>query len=941
MQHHLYNLKQEAQLQAIRRYIDRIDDIDKIRKDLEMVRQGLIPLIQLDTNSERIQSRIEREHAPLKVAVERINGTNDFQEAAIIDRLALLKQTVCRISLGGQGVGTGFLVAEGVILTNHHVIPDTNTAMQLQAEFDYELDLEKKLKPSQICKFRPDLLFYTSSITPQPNDPLSGLDFTFIAIETPVDFDKQYPIAQLDGTYGKVVLGEQCITIQHPSGEPKKVVFKNISLLKFTDKHIIYESDTLPGSSGSMVIGLGTGEIIALHHAGVPRRDAYGNALTKTGSIAYAGTPDEQIDWEGNEGVRISCIIDAFEKATLPDHMRDRRNMVLEKTIAQRSGFPINENTSPTSQHIKPITIMPTAIPATASAGNRTVSSVPVSFIILIINDTVNISMVNAFLSNKYGTAIIIELIMPLTANEGESELFGFSAPVAGNTGDEIAGLLRFPHILAAEADEPMPFNTHDDVKTRGNGLDGTPAFESAIKEKIWEDEFSIWNEDDFKRLWEDKSAYVKGQQLENIRKWNHFATGFHKVEESDYALLEKANISIAQLDTGFTNHSKVSDGFDQDKDYDAVDNDDDAEDKLTRGVMKQPGHGTRTGSILIGVEPPNSLPPESHDGNLGLLRKSNIKIIPYRIAKTVILLDRQQELAKAVDRAISGGVQVMTMSMGTAPTITTARLAKKAYDAGVIWCCAAGNEVKFVVGPAVFPGTIAVAASNPLDAPWSKSSEGNTVDITAPGEDVYVPIFTKDTQGRVGEDFAYGDGTSYATPHVAAAAALWLAKYRSALQGIEGWRRVEAFRKAIRVTARTKHRLRKGYGAGILDVEALLNSDKANPNKELKIAELSYAYNNWNEHAFLASLQGWTELFKTYWKIAHRGMRRLLGWESVLFTDSGAPLSDFARGQEAFLFGQRSGLESTASVTPEEAVRRLQILNQLILENAQPANPQ
>src|SRR5690606_40280977 len=110
------------------------------------------------------------------------------------------------------------------------------------------------------------------------------------------------------------------------------------------------------------------------------------------------------------------------------------------------------------------------------------------------------------------------------------------------------------------------------------------------------------------------------------------------------------------------------------------------------------------------------------------------------------------------------------------------------AYELGVIWCCAAGNEVRTVVAPAVFPGTIAVAASNPKDKEWEGSSRGDRVDITAPGQDVYVPVWNQ----RREEDFCFGSGTSYATPHIAAAAAAWLAAHQKALSSSDyrGWRR-------------------------------------------------------------------------------------------------------------------------------------------------------
>src|SRR5690606_33297297 len=100
---------------------------------------------------------------------------------------------------------------------------------------------------------------------------------------------------------------------------------------------------------------------------------------------------------------------------------------------------------------------------------------------------------------------------------------------------------------------------------------------------------------------------------------------------------------------------------------------------------------------------------------------------------------NRQKQLAAALDLALTQGYDIITMSMGLPPTITTSKLAKKAYDRGVIWCCAAGNEVQAVVAPAVFPGTIAVAASNPHDNDWPGPNQGDNVYVTAPGQNVYV----------------------------------------------------------------------------------------------------------------------------------------------------------------------------------------------------------
>jgi hypothetical protein len=262
-------------------------------------------------------------------------------------------------------------------------------------------------------------------------------------------------------------------------------------------------------------------------------------------------------------------------------------------------------------------------------------------------------------------------------------------------------------------------------------------------------------------------------------------------------------------------------------------------------------------------------------------------------------------------------------MSMGLAPTITTARLAKLAYDRGVIWCCAAGNQVKAVVAPAVFPGAIAVAASNPLDEPWKGSSRGDTVDITAPGQDLYIPIWNKNKE----EDFSYGNGTSYAAPHVAAAAAYWLAKHHDALHAPEyaGWKRVEAFRQALYASARDKKKLPRGFGKGFLDVEKLLRVPLTPPKKS------QYAYNHYNENAFLATLQGYAELVKSFWNSLHGMFGR--GRNEAIF--SAPSLSPFAKALENTLPRPKlKPTESDANDQLEDLRSRYNDVNNIILKS-------
>jgi subtilisin family serine protease len=151
-------------------------------------------------------------------------------------------------------------------------------------------------------------------------------------------------------------------------------------------------------------------------------------------------------------------------------------------------------------------------------------------------------------------------------------------------------------------------------------------------------------------------------------------------------------------------------------------------------------------------------------------------------------------EIAKAIDQAVSDGMNVINLSIGE-PEVEPRRdivvqALENAAAAGVVPVVAAGNDFQAtglgsIGSPANTPAAITVAASTlsgngphpDVVAPFS--SAGPTPvsllpkpDVTAPGVDVVSSLPT-DTFGAL-------DGTSMATPHVAGAAALLLQRHPS-----------------------------------------------------------------------------------------------------------------------------------------------------------------
>jgi serine protease len=265
--------------------------------------------------------------------------------------------------------------------------------------------------------------------------------------------------------------------------------------------------------------------------------------------------------------------------------------------------------------------------------------------------------------------------------------------------------------------------------------------------------------------------------------------------------------ISVGQPDSGYTLHPNLgAAGLDLNRDRDVIDGDDDAIDDLIPNPawpLPNPGHGTRTASVIVGQGTPT-------DGIVGLAGRA--LLVPIRATESVVQLF-DSDVAKAVAHARQVGCHVVTMSLGGKGFFGLKGEIQRAVDAGMIVMAAAGNYVQIVTAP----------------ASYDNSSRGTAVDVSMPGSCVYVAAYDDRTP-----IVRMANGTSYAVAHLAAAAVLWLAHHgRQSLINKYGTRRIQA---AFLTTLRwpgvcvVPPGWDPDYGVGRVDLLALLQAPLPEP---------------------------------------------------------------------------------------------------------------
>jgi V8-like Glu-specific endopeptidase len=201
-----------------------------------------------------------------------------------VERLLQIERRVCRIEIGDNAAGTGFLVGPDTVLTNWHVVETLKTAGELGkigCRFDYlRLANGARQQGVRISLHEQGLIDsspYSNAEKAAQADGTAAtpeeLDYALLRLAQPAGTQQAE-----GGERGWIPLPEQTpelapgapiLIVQHPDGAPMKIAMDTSAVISVKETRIRYATNTDPGSSGSPCFTMDW-DLVALHHYGDP-----------------------------------------------------------------------------------------------------------------------------------------------------------------------------------------------------------------------------------------------------------------------------------------------------------------------------------------------------------------------------------------------------------------------------------------------------------------------------------------------------------------------------------------------------------------------------------------------------------------------------------------------------------------------------------------------
>lgn len=244
----------------------------------------------------------------------------------------------------------------------------------------------------------------------------------------------------------------------------------------------------------------------------------------------------------------------------------------------------------------------------------------------------------------------------------------------------------------------------------------------------------------------------IYAKAAEEAAAYKPMSWGAEEMNAHQYAKKVRENtgehMTVAVIDTGVYHHSFLA-GRILEGGRDFIDGDYEAEDEK--------GHGTHVAGTIVDCTP-------------GL----NVKILPVRV------LDRSGRgsaliINLGVRYAVQEGAQVLNLSLGGATNRTMDNAVFYAVNRGCTVVVAAGNEEQNTqeVSPAHLEECIVVSAIDGQKGKADFSNWGESVDFAAPGVGIVSCVPRLIWGLPFGETKSSYNGTSMATPHISAFAAM------------------------------------------------------------------------------------------------------------------------------------------------------------------------
>lgn len=200
----------------------------------------------------------------------------------------LASKSVCQVVRSDGQKGTGFLLKNGYLMTNFHVLPNKDRARSAKIIFDYEEDLSGNMLKTSTFFLEPDDSKFS---------PIQEYDYAYIKVidDNPANSLNQWGFLELD-TFSEPQINDPVTIIQHPLGQAKQIALTANQIIGINGDKLFYLTDTEKGSSGSPVFN-NEWQVIALHHAGKKEED--GGLLIDPSTAQKRGA---------NEGILIKSI---------------------------------------------------------------------------------------------------------------------------------------------------------------------------------------------------------------------------------------------------------------------------------------------------------------------------------------------------------------------------------------------------------------------------------------------------------------------------------------------------------------------------------------------------------------------------------------------------------------------------------------------------------